>query len=348
MVLTFEIQATKIVIDIGNENLFVFLVMSLVILHLLVLKQIRKRTIKFANYEVLKKAIGIELLRSNILVLILRVLIVISLVLALYKFQIEIIRPVADVDFVIAIDVSQTMMNSDDGAFLPSKLEVAKETAKEIIRILPERTKVGIVSFSGNARIEIPLTQNKNALINSLDKLTTRPPAGTAMGDAIVAGIVVLSNSTKTKKGIVLITDGRPTKGLGIDINESIRSAKENNITINTIGLGKKNITTISLKDINITSLNLPESIKEEILKEVNKTYNITSLDEKSLIYIANETGGNYYYVANQTYIKEAFADAVLKFNAVTIDARKYALLFGVILLLIEYLLGATRFKTIP
>ncbi len=348
MVLAFEIQATKIVIDIGNENLFVFLVMSLVILHLLVLKQIRKRTIKFANYEVLKKAIGIELLRSNILVLILRVLIIISLVLALYKFQIEIIKPVADVDFVIAIDVSQTMMNSDDGAFLPSKLEVAKETAKEIIRILPERTKVGIVSFSGNARIEIPLTQNKDALINSLDKLTTRPPAGTAMGDAIVAGIVVLSNSTKTKKGIVLITDGRPTKGLGIDINESIRSAKENNITINTIGLGKKNITTISLKDINITSLNLPESIKEEILKEANKTYNITSLDEKSLIYIANETGGNYYYVSNQTYIKEAFADAVLKFNAVTIDARKYALLFGVILLLVEYLLGATRFKTIP
>ncbi len=348
MVLSFEIGANKVIIDIGNENLVVFLVMSIVILHLLVLKQIRKRTIKFANYETLKKAIGYEILKSNILVLIMRILIVISLILALYKFNIEVIKPVSDVDFVIALDISQTMLNSDNGAFLPNKLEVAKQTSKEIIRVLPERTKIGVVTFSGKAYIDQPLTDNKEMLFQSIDKIDSKPPAGTVIGDAIVAGTILLANSTKTKKSIVLITDGRQTEGLGVDINESLEYAKRNGIIINTIGLGRKNRTSINLTGIDIEKLNIPEEIKEQILKMENKSFNITALDEETLKYIANVTNGKYYYVENQTYFKEAFSEVILKFNSITIDARRYALLLAAILLLIEYSLGATKYKTIP
>ena len=348
MVLSFTIKSTKFIIDIGNENLVVFLLMSTLILHLFVLKQTRKRTIKFANYETLKKALGYEILKSNWLVFLLRSMIVFSLILALYKFNIQVIKPVGDVDFVIALDISQTMLNSDNGAFLPNKLEVAKKTTKEIISLLPERTRVGIVTFSGKAFVEQPLSSNKEILYKAIDKIESKPPAGTVIGDALVASTILLANSTKEKKSILLITDGKQTEGLGVDINDSIEYVKRNNIIVNTIGLGKKNISAMNLSGINVTQLNIPEEIKREIMKMENKTINISELDEETLKYIANMTGGKYYHVLNETSLKEGFVDAILRFNAVTIDARKYALLVGVILLLIEYLLGATKYKTIP
>ena len=345
MALSFYLGSTQVVINISNLDFAIFLVMTLVILHLIVLKQVRKRTIKFANYETLKKALGRDILKSNILPLLLRLFAIICFILALSTFKILVVKPVSDADFVIAIDVSQTMLNSDNGKFIPNRLGAAKSSAEQIIEELPQSTYIGLISFSGKSHLIHDLSNNKEDLIASLESIKPVPPAGTVIGDAIVMGSTLLSNSTKTKRVMVLITDGKQTPSMGVDINSSITFAKHNGVVIDTIGIGKRNKTIINLTGINLKDLP-PEIVKE--IKERNETYVAPELDEGALKYIANETHGKYFYVENNSAMKEALNTAILKYNSVTIDARTYALIAGIIFLLLEWLLGATKYKTIP
>ncbi|NPA38576.1 MAG: VWA domain-containing protein [Candidatus Nanohaloarchaeota archaeon] len=345
----FELSnGTKIVLDIAHKNLAVILVMLTFIIHLFVLKKIRERTIKFANYETLKRVIGYEILRSNFLPLLLRILAILFFILAISNFSISIIKPVNDVDFVIALDVSQSMLQSDGGNFTPNRLEVAKRKGIEVLRVLPEQTLVGLVSFSGKAWVEHPLTADHNSVAEALKSLHSKPPAGTAIGDALISSAMLLSNSSKQKKAIILITDGKQTENTGVDLEEAVKYVKQQHIKVNVIGIGRKNDTIIKLEDINISELNLPENLKKEIL-EKNKTYVLPAeLDEEALMQLANETQGKYFYATNETDIGKAYTEAILKFNAVNIDARRYALYLGLVFLFLEWLLGATKYKTIP
>ncbi len=342
----FELSnGTQIILNVTNKNLAIFLVMITLIVHLIILKKIRERTIKFANYETLKKALGYEILRSNILPLIFRVLALTGFILALSNFNISVVRPVNDVDFVIALDVSQSMLQSDNGNFTPNRLEVAKTKGIGILKVLPENTLVGLVSFSGKARIEHELSPNHDSVATSLRSLYPKPPAGTVIGDALITSAIMLSNSTKKKRAIILITDGKQTEDLGVSIEEAVNYLKNANIVVNAIGIGRRNQTVISLEGINITDL--PSEIKK-ILEE-NKSYVLPKeLDEESLIYITNATHGHYFYALNETDLAQAYEYAILKYNSVNIDARKYALYAGIIFLFLEWLLGVTKYKTIP
>ena len=338
-------SGTQILLEIGNKNLAVFLIMVTIIVHLLILKKVRERTIKFANYETLKKALGYEILRSNLLPLILRILSFTCFILALSHFSLSIIKPVNDVDFVIALDVSQSMLQSDNGNFTPSRLEVAKKDGIEILKVLPETTMVGLVSFSGKARIEHELSTNHDEVAASLRDLTTKPPAGTVIGDALVTSAMMLSNSTKKKRAIVLITDGKQSEGLGVSVDEAVNYLKNANIVVNAIGIGRRNETVISLEDINVTDL--PEEIRKKL--EKNKSYVLPKeLDEEMLIYITNSTGGKYFYVSNESEVAQAYDESILKYNAIRVDARKYALYAGIVFVFLEWLLGVTKYKTIP
>lgn len=335
----------QIVLDIANKNLAIFLIMITIIIHLLILKRIKERTIKFANYETLKKVLGYEILRGNLLPLIFRIFALTGFILALSNFTLSIVKPVNDVDFVIALDVSQSMLQSDNGNFTPNRLEVAKRKGIEILKVLPETTMVGLVSFSGKARIEHKLTVDHDSVAASLRSLNTKPPAGTVIGDALITSAIMLSNSTKKKRAIILITDGKQTEDLGVSIDEAVNYVKNANIVVNAIGIGRKNETVISLEDINISEL--PEKIQERLSE--NQSYTLPKeLDEKALIYITNTTGGNYFYALNESDIIKAYDVLILKYNAIKIDARKYALYVGITFLFLEWLLGITKYKTIP
>ncbi len=320
-----------------NLNWIILTAGIIIILHLLVLKKSRERVILFANYETLRKVTGGELIHRNLVPLTLRVLAVICLLLAISNLKIIVIKPVSDVDFVITIDTSPTMLSSDGGNFTPSRLEVAKMAAEQVVDVLPETTKVGVVTFAGKAKLKLQLTNNKEVIKKTLDSISLEGPAGTAIGDAVIVASMLLSNSTKDKKVVVLITDGKSNKG--VSINESAKFALDHGVRVNAIGVGKKNVTV----PFNITELNLTELINE------NATiYMGEALDEQALQYLANMTGGKYFYVQNSTQMLEAFKESVLKANAVELNVRKWAIIIGVILLILEWALGATKYKTLP
>ena len=334
-----KIHSMEVHFSYQNLNWVILGVGAVIILHMLSIKKSKERAILFANYETLRKVVGDDVVKKDLIPLILRTLAILCFIIALINLKITMVKPVSNVDFVIALDTSPTMLSSDNGNFTPSRLDVAKFTAIKIINSLPPSTKVGIVTFSGKAYIKTGLTNNKVLLDNILESIHLEGPAGTAIGDAILAATSILTKTNRSKV-IVLITDGR--SNVGVSVNQSVLYAKQYGIKINTIGIGQRNKTAVNITK-ELMELNLTN-----ILKENATIYTGDYLDEKALIFIANETGGKYFYVKNAKEMLNAFKEAVFKANEVTISLRKYAVLAGLLFLFIEWSLGATKYRTLP
>ena len=145
------------------------------------------------------------------------------------------------IDIIIALDVSESMLAED---LKPNRIEAAKVNIKEFIKnIVSDR--LGIVVFSGVAFTQSPLTFDYNILKEYLTQISTksinqnvRGLNGTAIGDAIFAAVNRFKKSEERSKVLVLLTDGNANTGADPFI--AAQKAKEENIKIYTIGIGKE------------------------------------------------------------------------------------------------------------
>jgi Ca-activated chloride channel family protein len=110
------------------------------------------------------------------------------------------------IDIVLCMDVSGSMSSRD---ILPSRLEVAKQVAAEFIRSRPV-DRIGIVIFSGEAFTQVPLTTDKNTLLEQIQSLESRKylSDGTVIGEGLATAVDRLSESKAKSKVIILLTDG--------------------------------------------------------------------------------------------------------------------------------------------
>ncbi len=319
-----------------NVNLLIVLIGLIIIIHIITLRKIEKRTIKFANYETLKKVIGYEILHKNYLPLILRLLAMFLIIVGISNLTLTIINPVSDTDYVFAIDTSSSMLTSDNGTFEPSRLEAAKDSAINLLNKVPGNTNIGIVTFAGKSHVKSEPTNDHKELKQILHKITFDPEAGTSIGNALITSSGLLTNTSK-KRVITLITDGRNNRG--VDIEESLKYVITNNITVYTIGVGLRNGTTATISDTellhNLRKTNATAAEFQEL--------NITELKN-----IANQTHGSYFFVTNKEELNTAFESAVLDKDTTKMPLVKYVLLIAALLLLLEWSLGATKYKTIP
>lgn len=319
-----------------NVNLLIILVGLVVILHIITLRKIESRTVKFSNYEILRKVIGYDVLYKNYLPLFLRLISMFLIIVGISNLTLTLVTPVSDIDYIFAIDSSSSMLTSDNGTFYPSRLESAKESAIHLLDKIPDNTPVGIVTFAGKSYVKSEPISDHKKLKEVIRGITFESTAGTAIGDALVTSTGLLSNSTK-KKVVTLITDGRNNRG--VDVEESLKYVKVSNVTVYTIGVGLKNST------LNITlDANLPEDIVGKNATHVE----FQKLNDTELRHIANETDGRYFLVTNKEELDKAFETAVLESDMSDIPLVKYVLLLAVLFLLIEWAIGATKYKTIP
>ena len=121
---------------------------------------------------------------------------------------------------VLAIDTSLSMLRDD---FPPTRLGAASAAASEMLDVAPEEIAVGLVSFADRARTLVTPTTDRVVVDSALTEL---PEAreGTALGDAVVASLSLLSGAgalddppatpEQSPARIVLLTDGAQTGGL--------------------------------------------------------------------------------------------------------------------------------------
>jgi Ca-activated chloride channel family protein len=143
---------------------------------------------------------------------------------------------------VLAVDSSRSMAATD---VKPSRLEAAKAAARLFVEKVPEKFRIGVVSFASTSRVVSPATQNRAIVRAALRAL--HPGEGTALGDAIVRGILVARSVPAGSKrttgedpppaSILLISDGADM-GSDVSPGRAAARARAAGIPIYTVALG--------------------------------------------------------------------------------------------------------------
>jgi Ca-activated chloride channel homolog len=219
---------------------------------------------------------------------------------------------------ILAIDVSPSMGYTD---IQPTRLSVAEATALSFIKHQKSNTQIGIVAFSGDARVILSPTTDQAALKLAIKSLTLGQ--GTAIGNGILMGLkaiaqvnmhahspgekgdrngsdlVALSKSVEQPAIIILLTDGAnnccepPLK--------AARIAVEQGVPVYTIGFGLKQ-NSLPAHNANSNGDWIPSAFANFRANGSNPW-----VDELTLKQIAMKTGGKYYTASNARELQEVF-----------------------------------------
>jgi len=299
----------------------------LIVTHYAFLKYTRRRAIRFANFQALKRVTDEKVITKNHIILIIRSIIIVCLILAMAGTTLWYKGKSNNNDFVIAIDTSSSMTAQD---FKPTRIDAAKEYVNTFIDNLNSEANIGVLTFSGAAFIEHLPSSNKAEIKTAVSNIQAAQVGGTDIAGAVVTGVNMLVGSKKGKL-MVLITDGSNTVTFFTKdpIDEAIKYANSNNVMIYTIGMGT-NSGPIGY---------LPEY------------YNVSSVfDDVTLEKIANNTGGTYYYAGNNQELDATYKDILsnTKEAYIPIPFGSILAISALILIFVEWGLISTRYRSLP
>jgi Ca-activated chloride channel homolog len=230
---------------------------------------------------------------------------------------------------VLAMDSSASMTATD---VEPTRLDAATSAASAFVNDLPERFRVGLVSFSSSASVLQAPTRDRESVIRSLQSI--QGDAGTALGDAILRSVELAPNAGAAPSGspfsVLLLSDG--ANSAGADPMEAVAAAKRAGVQINTIAFGNDAGTVEVIDDTGVT-----------------RTVPVPP-DPATLRQIAAETGGRYFEAptaADLRSVYEQIGSQVAHGN----EDREITAVFagaGGVLLLIGGALSALWFGRIP
>jgi Ca-activated chloride channel family protein len=155
------------------------------------------------------------------------------------------------IDVIIALDLSTSMnaldLAGDDAlsrsitlseARMRTRIAAARRVVEEFIKRRP-RDRIGLVVFAGDAFPQVPPTFDHEYLREVLRLM--RPgmlPDGTAIGNAVLAGVARLESSEANSKVLVLVTDGDNTAG-NVTPEDAAEAAAEQGVRVDTVLIGE-------------------------------------------------------------------------------------------------------------
>jgi Ca-activated chloride channel homolog len=187
---------------------------------------------------------------------------------------------------------------------LPAEKRTAAAFVDSVIR--SDKDEVAVISFTGESTLEQGLTGNVSRVRRALERVEFIPPAG-YIGGGTVAGTppisgtnqslagstaiwdsvwvtsedVLSQTSDKTRRAIILLTDGQDTSSRK-KMNEAIENAIKNDVVVYAIGIG----------DIEY------------------------GINEGSLKKIAERTGGRAFFPDDETELRAAFSQIELELRS--------------------------------
>ena len=243
------------------------------------------------------------------------------------------------IDIVLCMDVSGSMGTRD---ILPSRMEVAKEVAIDFVMGRPV-DRIGLVIFSGESFSQVPITTDRNTLIDQIQSLQSRRylKDGTVIGEGLATAVDRLSKSNAKSKVIILITDGKedaPDSRL-IDPLTALEIAKTHGVKVYSIGMGV-----------------MPSTVDEQTGNTGTRTAAIDFLDVQLLRRIADETGGRYFRAKDKEGLLNIYQqiDQLEKSKVEYTSYKRYEELFlplalaALVFLFLEIVLRLTLLKRFP
>ena len=248
------------------------------------------------------------------------------------------------VDIMFAMDNSGSMAALD---FKPkNRMEVARE---RMIDFISKRTsdRMGLVVFAGRAHTRVPLTLDYELLKQFVREIQLAEPEmdGTAIGTAIATAANRLRESPSKSRVMILLTDGANNRGEVSPI-AAARAAAALGIKIYTIGIGRPG------------EVPFPVRVQNPFTGRVSTEIRMveSDLDEETLKQIADITGGRFFRATNVEEFQriyeeiDAMEKSGIQSKVFTSWNEKFHpfLIWGFILLTLEFVLARTRFRRIP
>ena len=199
----------------------------------------------------------------------------------------------------LTVDVSGSMGAED---VKPTRLEAAQAAITRFLDRVPDKYRVGLVTFSGEPVVAAPLTHDRELVIEGLRYGMTFG-RGTAIGDALARSVELLqpltsdadapssgASSTPPESSgplaaILLLSDGAQTRGF-LQPLEGAERAKSYGIPVYAVALGT------------------PEGVLERqgFVRPVPP-------DPVTLRQIAETTGGEFYEIRDEARLNEVYED---------------------------------------
>ena len=149
--------------------------------------------------------------------------------------------PREEATIVLAMDVSRSMKATD---VEPTRLDAARTAAKTFLDEVPEKFRVGVVSFATRASVGVAPTEDRELVVTALDTLA--PGEGTAIGDAVALSLRVgqpqegeeeQEAADAPPRAIVVISDGARDGGQ-VEPAEAAQQAKRRGVPVHTVLVG--------------------------------------------------------------------------------------------------------------
>ena len=274
----------------------------------------RKRASYFGNIKTLERVHGFKRFHLSPVILIVKLVVVSMLFLvATDSLQIGRFQPIGDTDYVLLIDTSPSMTQTD---YNPNRLTAAKNIASDWVRVLPNGTRVGLVSFSRDLGPTVELTFNRELVRSQIERVEVDLNQTGASPDFAIQYATNMLNDSTNKRAILLFTDGTS------EVDPStIRLAQNLAVRIYAFGIGSEDAREYDLSDI-------PEELWDTFDR---LEFNFTRLER-----LSEETNGTAYRIANQDELRQAFRDATYEESAVELNSAFYVLILIALISIIE------------
>jgi len=276
----------------------------------------KKKALVFANFKAMERFYDIEFFSKNFLALYLNVGILVLLILAIAGTSITFGADTSSFAHMILVDTSESM-EADD--ISPNRLQAAIAAAERFLHLLPLGTEVGLISFSGDAKVLHSIDTSKVKVQSSLQEVMLGEIPGTNIYNALVTANKIFGDLQL--KSILLISDGQSNVQ---DAPQIINYIEQNRLVVHVLAVGTK--------EGGITNQNVLSKLDEDFLKA-----------------ISFNSGGGYFLAEDEETLKNAIDEIVQLTNReVSLDLTFYFLLAALLLFTLHWVLHNLRFRVVP
>jgi Ca-activated chloride channel homolog len=312
-------------------------VVALALIAYLVAQRRRRRyVVRFTNLDLLENVVAASPRWRRHLPAALGLLALTALVVGMARPQVAVAVPREEATVILTMDSSGSMMATD---VAPDRMTAAREAASSFVENLPDGFRVGVVSFSDQADIVVPPTDDRDEALRGLS--TLEADNGTALGDAIARSVDLGVSSLEEELAeaaegespvvILLLSDGANTTG-DYEPLEAAEKAEEAGVPVYTVALGTDEGTVQGPDGFGGTrTIRVPP-------------------DPATLAAVAEQTGGTFFEAADGDALRSVY-DEIGSQVGVEEEQRELTVVFtaaGAVLLLLGGALSTLWFGRMP
>lgn len=205
--------------------------------------------VSFSNLAVLGSVVARNRSWRRAVPLVALLLALASLSVALARPHLTLTLPTEKATVLLVLDTSRSMLSDD---VRPSRLEAAKAAAQRFMERVPERLRVGLITFSGDVTVNALPTARHDEIRQSIASINAYSGfgGGTAIGDAVARAVEVGTQSLAEDGAgapgpeemgrlvtVLFLSDGRQNRGVLPPLEGAAR-AEAAGIHVFTVALG--------------------------------------------------------------------------------------------------------------